>query len=156
MESFKHFRLRPGRNADGPAIVALVHGVLREYGLEPEPAGVDGDLPRVEEFYASGDFVVVEDGSGIVGTAGLLPLADGEVELRKMYLAPSARGHGLGRYLLERALRLARGRGYRRISLETQSSLVEAIGLYRSYGFKPICGGVHTCRCDLALVLELT
>ncbi|MBI2381054.1 MAG: GNAT family N-acetyltransferase [Gammaproteobacteria bacterium] len=154
-ETYRDLRIRPAEAADAPAIVALVHGVLREYGLSPDPEGVDADLPRAPEAYAEGEFVVVLLGDELVGTAGLMPVADDTLDLRKMYLKPAVRGQGLGRYLLERAIRIARQRGYRRLSLETHSNLKEAVALYRAHGFKPLCGGVHTCRCDLAFVLEL-
>lgn len=155
METYRDFLIRPAEAGDAPAIVALVHGVLREYGLVPEPDGIDADLPRVVEAYAGGEFVVVVKDGQIVGTAGLMPVDEATLDLRKMYLVPAARGLGLGRFLLERAIGLARARGCRRLSLETHSNLKEAIALYRAHGFQPLCGGVHTCRCDLAFVLEL-
>lgn len=158
MECYKHFRLRPGTAADGPAIETLVHTVLREYGLTPDAQGVDADLRDVETAYFAqgGDFVLVEDETGLVGTAGLLPMGEGVAELRKMYLAKSARGLGLGRYLLERTIALAKTRGFRRLELETASELTEAIVLYQGRGFQALCGGAHTCRCDLAFFLELS
>ena len=158
MERFKHFHLRPGTAADGPAIETLVHTVLREYGLKPDPNGVDADLRDVEGMYGAqgGDFVLVEDETGLVGSAGLLPIDGTTAELRKMYLAKSVRGQGLGRYLMERTITLAKARGFRRLELETASELTEAIALYQGRGFQPLCGGVHTCRCDLAFFLELS
>ena len=99
---------------------------------------------------------VAEDDAGrIVGSCGIYALEPGVCELRKMYVLPSARGHGLGKKFLERALARARALGYRRIELDTASCLKEAIGLYRKYGFRDIVKPGIPARCDTAMALEL-
>ena len=150
--------IRPAADTDAEGIRHLVFEVLAEYGLRAEPDGTDADLKDIEAHYLAtgGLFEVVEDGGRIVGTVGLVPAGDGVFELRKMYLAREARGRGLGKRLLERALAAARERGGRRVELETASCLVEAIGLYRRYGFQPVSGGnLASPRCDLAFALDL-
>lgn len=152
------FTIRPATAADGPAARAVVFPVLEAYGLKPEPDGTDADLFDLDGAYLAcgGAFFVVVDGAGlVVGTCGLKPIAEGTVELRKMYLSPAARGRGLGRRLLEHAIAEAKARGFRRMELETASPLVEAISLYRSGGFSPRCGAVETKRCDQAFFLDL-
>lgn len=153
-------KIRAATLADGPRIQSLVFGVLREYGLEPDPAGTDTDLLDVEGFYQAGGgmFEVVEDESGrLLGTVGLWVRGDGSCELRKMYLAAEARGQGLGKQLLERAIAHARRAGCRRVDLETAGVLKEAIALYTRYGFKPVALPAHAaCRCDAAYSLDLT
>ena len=52
-----------------------------------------------------------------------------------MWVAPAARGIGLGRRLLQELERLAREAGVEVLRLETNRSLGEAIALYRSGGF---------------------
>ena len=87
--------IRPATNADREKVRALIFAVLDEYGLDPAPKTTDKDLDDLEGFYAGGAFVVLETSEGdIIGTVGLLPLGDGVVELRKMYLKPAARGRG--------------------------------------------------------------
>jgi DNA-binding MarR family transcriptional regulator/GNAT superfamily N-acetyltransferase len=56
-------------------------------------------------------------------------------ELKRMWVAPSARGLGLGRRLLVELERLAREHGVRTLHLETNRALTEAIALYRSAGY---------------------
>ena len=56
-------------------------------------------------------------------------------ELKRMWVADSARGLGIGRRLLGELERKAAEHGARMIRLETNGSLVEAIGLYRSAGY---------------------
>lgn len=152
-------RIRPATNADIEAVTALVFGVLPEYGLSGDPLGIDADLEDIEANYSArgGCFDVVTNAEGeIEGTVGLYPLGNGVCELRKMYLVKSARGKGIGRALLEHALGRARELGFRRIELETNSRLVEAISLYRRNGFQPIENTHHAERCDKRLALDLS
>jgi putative acetyltransferase len=58
--------------------------------------------------------------------------------------------------MLEDAIDIARSLGFRRITLETNEILVEAIGLYRSYGFTASTREQFSAQCNYAMVLELT
>ncbi len=152
--------IRPATNADCVKVRALIFAVLDEYGLEPAPKTTDKDLDDLEGFYAGGIFDVIETPEGdIVGTVGLMPLRDeGEtdaVELRKMYLKPAARGKGMGKLLLNHAIAQARALGFRRIELQTNNVLEEALGLYKKYGFAPSARAEVEKRCDQALTLAL-
>jgi putative acetyltransferase len=151
-------KLRPAKNNDCEHIADLVYGVLRDYGLKPDPASTDADIQDIESSYfrRGGTFVVleVEDGS-IIGTYGLYPLEKHTCELRKMYLHKAYRGKGLGKLLLDDALTQARQLGFRRMTLETASVLKEAIALYKSYGFVEYNPEHLSSRCDQAYILEL-
>jgi len=151
--------LRRAQPGDEPAVCALVHAALAEFGLKPDPEYTDADLTDLAAHYLTrgGDFVVlVEEQGAIVGTCGLYVLeaevspTPRSVELRKMYLAPAWRGRGQGRRLLDWALQRARELGFARMTLETATVLQDAIALYERHGFTRDCGGVHSCRCDLA------
>jgi len=152
------FQLRPATNADAGAIQRVVFGVLREFGLPPDPDGVDADLADPESSYLreGGSFDVMTDSAGkVVGTIGLFPLGSGRCELRKMYLLARCRGRGLGKRLLRHALGRARELGFTRIELETSSVLATAAHLYESFGFRP-CEPRHVnARVDRAYSLDL-
>ncbi|KAF2639486.1 acyl-CoA N-acyltransferase [Massarina eburnea CBS 473.64] len=61
---------------------------------------------------------------------------DGAVcELKRLYVAPQARGLGVGKMLLEGAVERARVLGYREMVLDTLVGLEAAVGLYREAGF---------------------
>jgi ribosomal protein S18 acetylase RimI-like enzyme len=55
-----------------------------------------------------------------------------------MWVAPSARGLGVGRLLLAELESEASRHGTRTIRLETNGSLSEAISLYRSSGYREV------------------
>ena len=151
-------RVRPADNKDCECIARLVYGVLREYGLEPDPACTDADIKDIESSYFNrgGTFLVLEteDGS-IIGAYGLYPMDGQACELRKMYLDRAHRGKGLGKFLLEDALSKAKRLGFEKMILETASVLKEAIALYKSYGFKEYNPQHMSNRCDQAYILEL-
>lgn len=155
-QSWRGFTIRPATNDDCAAVRELVFGVLREHSLEPDRGATDADLYNIEKSYADGWFVVAQDEQGaIVGSTGLYRLEEATCELRKMYLAPAARGCGLGKHLLELALARAREMGFRRVVLETAGTLQDAIRLYTRYGFRPFTPEHLSARADCAYELEL-
>ena len=64
--------------------------------------------------------------------------AGAPTELKRMWVAPEARGLGLGRRLLHELERHAKTAGARIVRLETNRSLKEAIQLYRSSGYREV------------------
>ena len=148
---------RQATNQDCETIKKIVFGVLREYGLEPDCGGTDADLNDIEANYSGrgGLFEVLETPAGeIVGTVGLYPITAETVELRKMYFAREIRGLGLGKQTLQRMVERAAELGFKRIYLETNTRLKEAIGLYRKFGFTET-DEKHAARCDQGYILNL-
>ncbi len=152
------YSLRPATNEDRAAIERLVFAALAEHGLQPDPNGTDADLHDIQANYwaSGGTFDLLVDGAGqVVGSVALGRVSDTNCELRKMYLAPAARGCGWGRRLLEHALARAAGLGFRRVVLETASVLQTAIALYERRGFQRYTPDHLAARCDAAYYLDL-
>jgi ribosomal protein S18 acetylase RimI-like enzyme len=63
---------------------------------------------------------------------------DAPAEIKRMWVAPAARGLGLGRRLLTDLEAQAVARGVRILRLETNRALGEAIGLYRAAGYREV------------------
>jgi GNAT superfamily N-acetyltransferase len=84
-----------------------------------------------------GSFLVLRLGGDLVGCGGLTPLGDAAY-LKRMWIAPEARGLGLGHRLLDALESKARSLGYRAVKLETHKSLAEAQRLYRSSGYREV------------------
>lgn len=129
---------RTATNSDCERIWRLVSSVLGEYGLPADRDGKDSDLTDIEAHYLNrgGAFEILEDEEGnLLGTAGLYPIDEETVELRKMYFVPEIRGRGYGRQLLSDMVQIARELGFKRITLETIAPLKEAIHLYERFGF---------------------
>jgi ribosomal protein S18 acetylase RimI-like enzyme len=73
-----------------------------------------------------------------VGIGGLRFAGDGTAEVKRMWVSPLARGMGLGRRILTELEGRAAERGVRVLRLETNRTLTEAIGLYKSAGYREV------------------
>lgn len=103
-------------------------GTLFEPGEEPDPAIYDP--PR-------GVFLLAERGGTVMGCVGLRP-DNGAGEVKRLWIAPEARGRGLSRRLMAAVEQAARDLGYTRLRLDTSRHLTEAIALYRRDGWAEI------------------
>jgi putative acetyltransferase len=153
MQAAGNYELRKATNRDVPAIWTLISSVLRSYGIAANTQTTDQDLVDIEAAYWNkrGAFFALLNGEEIIGTVALQRETDVACELCRMYLAPQYRGQGLGRRLLNHALREARGRGFKEVHLKTASVLTEAIALYKRAGFNPIVGAKTGGNCDLVM-----
>ncbi|GAA1977484.1 GNAT family N-acetyltransferase [Isoptericola halotolerans] len=70
------------------------------------------------------------------GPASTHPAATGEV--KRVFVAPAARGHGVARSIMGDLERTARRAGFRRLVLETGTAQPEAMGLYETLGYASI------------------
>ncbi|MFP4300207.1 MAG: GNAT family N-acetyltransferase [Spirulinaceae cyanobacterium] len=153
--TYQNFTIRSWETRDREKAANLIRDVLAEYSLPWQPDTADRDVIAIEDCYLvpGGEFWVVERDNTIVGTAAYYPIERGDraVEIRKMYLSPTVRGQGLGKFLLQ-ALEIAiQQRGFREIWIETASVLKEAVQLYEKSGYLPTTG-VETARCDRVYV----
>ena len=118
---------------------------LREYftelgrrfdtGFEPAlsiPADFDDLRPP------AGAFLVATLHAEPIGCGALKFHGDDPAELKRMWVAESARGLGIGRRLLGELESHASAAGARVVRLETNRALTEAINLYRSAGFRAV------------------
>jgi GNAT superfamily N-acetyltransferase len=137
---------RGGSRSPTPPILPLVSrsrpGCLEEYvaelnrrserGFDPS-VGVTA-LPDDVRPPAGGVFVAYLHGEA-VGCGAVKHHAHAPAEIKRMWIAPSARGLGLGRRLLMKLEACALAGGARVAHIETSAALVEALTLYRSTGW---------------------
>ena len=142
---------------DEYAVFKLVEHVLTEYGLSVNPDVTDSDLLDIRKSYIAtgGTFRVIRFGGKIVGSYGVYATSAWLCELRKMYLLPEFRGQGLGKKLMDDAIKKAKALGFAEMFLETNSCLQEAVHLYRRYGFTEFEPEHLSDRCDLAMKITL-
>jgi GNAT superfamily N-acetyltransferase len=83
----------------------------------------------------SGALIVARLDGKPIGCGALKFHGDAPAELKRMWVAPRARGLGVGRRLLQELERQARDAGVTIVRLETNHALTEAIALYRRSGY---------------------
>jgi putative acetyltransferase len=163
------FAIRPIGPQDDAAMAAIIRTVMPSFGaVGPGFAINDPEVDFMSRAYdrpGAAFFVVEEAATGrLVGGGGIAPLDGGPqdrrvCELRKMYFLIEARGHGLGRQMLQRCLDFARQAGYAGCYLETLSTMEQAIRLYERSGFSRLTaslGDTGHHACDRHYYLTLT
>lgn len=86
----------------------------------------------------AGAFLVAYDGDAPIGCGAIKRIDAGVGSIKRMWVAETARGRGLGRSILRELEETARELGLRTIRLETNDSLEEAVHLYRSAGYREV------------------
>ncbi|GAA3615894.1 GNAT family N-acetyltransferase [Kineosporia mesophila] len=127
---------------DSPEAVSLIAEVQQEYVVR---YGGPDDTPVDPAEFAppTGLFTIAEAGgelAGCVGLRGNPAEGEGSVEMKRLYVRPGFRRHGLARRLLASAELRAMALGYTRLILETGTKQPEAVALYRSAGYQPHAG----------------
>ncbi|MEA2229753.1 MAG: hypothetical protein QOH46_3338 [Solirubrobacteraceae bacterium] len=128
--------IRPCRDDEGPAILAIVNAAAQAYrGVIPadrwhEPYMSAADLER--EIVAGVVFWGYEAEGALLGVMGVQPVGDVDL-IRHAYVSPGSQRRGVGGALL-RHLTSARPR---RILVGTWAAADWAVGFYRRHGFEP-------------------
>jgi DNA-binding MarR family transcriptional regulator len=106
-----------------------------EPGFDPS-AGVTAEPHELTP--PAGCFVIAYLHGEPVGCGGLKHQPGGPSDIKRMWVAPAARGLGLGRRLLTELEQRVRASGATTARLETNRVLTEAIAMYRSAGYEEV------------------
>ena len=135
------FRIEP-RAYDDAAVVPLIAAVQQEY--VDLYGGVDDDPTDPRTFTPPhGLFLLGLLDGRPVATGGFRRLDDSAAEIKRMFVAPEARGRGLGRRMLTELEAAAWRAGVRRIVLNTGYRQPVAMRLYDSTGYERVEGFGH-------------
>jgi putative acetyltransferase len=132
----------PLSSADARALIARLDAELTERYPNPDDNHFELSAEQVSE--ERGVFLIARMDAEPVGCGALRQVEPAVGEIKRMYVAPSARGAGVGRRLLAELERYARRLGLRRLVLETGERQPEALRLYERAGFSRIdCFGEY-------------
>ena len=117
------------------AMQAYFDELADRFGFDPGDALSDAVLLMNPP---NGVFLLARWRGAVVGCGGVQVIDERTAEIKRMWIAPDARGLGLGRLLLTHLEDEARGLGRHRVVLDTNGVLHEAIAMYRACGYADI------------------
>jgi carbonic anhydrase len=129
--------------AADPAALEQVRQFFRNYagwlGVDLCFQNFDQEMASLPGAYAApqGRLFFAEVGGQPAGCVGVRPVpgTEGHCELKRLYVEPDMRGHGVGHALALAAIRAAKAIGYRRMLLDTLPAMRIAVKIYRELGF---------------------
>ncbi len=128
--------------------LTYLHGTLyaKDSGWDHTfEAYVAGPLSEFAKSHSAREMIWLLDYNGtLAGSVTIVEASHDSAQLRWLLLHSDLRGKGLGRFLVDEALRFCREQNYRSVFLWTEASLVAAAGLYRSVGFRLTEEKTHT------------
>lgn len=101
---------------------------------------IDEELEDLSIKYSppNGKTLLIEKDGEVVGGGAHRRITDAVCEMKRLYIATTASGQGLGRQLTTALIDAARIEGFARMQLDTGNLLHEAIAMYESLGFRHI------------------
>lgn len=166
----ERFLIREIRSSDNEELKNVILQVSAEFNTyDPKctsGAGSGAGDPEINDLFSAYNelgayYWVVEDlvDSKILGGGGYKKLKGANMaEMQKLFLLPSARGHGIAKFLIDLILKYALMAGYRQIYLETVSQMNKAIEIYKKYDFKSLSkpiGETGHFQCGIFMIKDL-
>ena len=133
-----------GRGGDAVTLVFEYMAATQAETGRLVPAGI-GDLPAVlqrecgslqDVYRPPGVFLIADLAGQPAGSAGLAALPGGRTaEVRRLYVRPAHRGHGIARTLMSHAHHHAAQHGMTRLILDVLPARTAVISFYRRLGY---------------------
>lgn len=136
-------------NGQDPSLLSEAKILLIEYGgyMFGElnfMAGKENFFKELEHFPGdrylrpSGIFVIVKAGTELVGCVGIKKFGEYSCEMKRMYIRATFRGKGISGLMWQFVIEWCRKSTYKRILLDSNTEMKEAVALYHKCGFKEI------------------
>jgi DNA-binding MarR family transcriptional regulator len=138
MRSMIDLRVVDPAGADAQRCLRAYYAELKRRSDKPFDPAVGSTADPHEVRAPAGAFVVAYLGEEPMACGAVKHKRGGPSDIKRMWVAESARGLGLGRRLLVELEALARERGAAATRLETNASLTEAIAMYLSAGYAEV------------------
>ena len=103
--------------------------------------GFDSELAHLPGDYSPprGRLLLARVDGAPAGCVGLHAFSGDIAEIKRLYVKPEFRGHGLGRQLADKAIAEAKKIGYSRLRLDSvEDTMRTAVAMYRAMGFREI------------------
>jgi len=120
---------------------AILRELITEYavwlGADLSFQNLETELTSLPSMYGppAGRARIATLGGNVLGCVAVRSLGDDVCEMKRLWVRPHGRGRGTGSKLAGQIIADARELGYRRMRLDTLSTMTPAMTLYRSLGF---------------------
>lgn len=140
MISVAHVETDQDLEAVRDLVRAFVRWAMAEIAKENNPAVFDGlerELEGLPGRYGppGGGLVLARLDGRPAGCVAHFDRGDGVMEIKRMFVVPDARRHGIGGRMLDKLLSTARAQGHRRGLLWTHKTMLAAQAIYKRAGF---------------------
>ena len=125
-------------------LVILFREYAQQLGVDLSFQGFEEELATLPGDYAGpqGALLLAWIDGAPAGCGAVRPLPDADpvnaCEMKRLFVRSTANGRGLGRKLCEALMQTAVRDGFRTMRLDTTRDMVEAVSLYRSFGFRDV------------------
>ena len=149
MQTISRAVIRPLDQPGDLGWVVMAHGEIyaAEFGWDTDfealVARIVADYAEGHDPQREGAWIAEIDGHRIGCVFCVAAEQKGTAQLRILLVDPVARGHSLGKRLVEECVRFARSAGYRRMVLWTNDPLVAAGRIYRAIGLRLVAEEPH-------------
>jgi putative acetyltransferase len=138
MQALMQITFRQFEKGDAEAFRTLNEQWIAKYFVLEEKDRLTLNDPQKYILNPGGHIYFATLDDEIVGCCALIANGPGSYEVAKMAVDESRRNHGIGKAMLAHVVDAARALGARRLTLETNSNLMNAIHVYKSLGFRHI------------------
>ena len=145
MEVGNEFSITEIIQARSAADIEQARELFREYSAWVETdlcfQNFEKELAALPGSYAEPDgrLLLAFNDAQLAGCVSLRKIGEGICEMKRLFVRDTFRGKGIGRALIDFIILRAKEIGYERMRLDTlPPQMNDAIGLYRSFGFKEI------------------
>jgi ribosomal protein S18 acetylase RimI-like enzyme len=132
--------IRPATAVDIPDVRSMLREYVAWIGLDLAFQEIESEITNLPGEYdpPGGVLLVAEDGHQLIGMIALRQFEGSIGEMKRLFVRPHARGHGLATDLINRVLDEARHRNYAEVRLDTLPMMTAAQSLYQSLGFEDV------------------
>ncbi len=121
--------------------IQLFKEYVSQIGVDLEFQNFNEEIENIKSLYSRPKgvlFIALDDKRSPLGCVGIRKLENSICELKRMYLKEEARGLGIGKQLLKKAIEVGEELGYQKMRLDTLPIMHSAIDLYKRTGFYEI------------------
>jgi len=109
-------------------------------GVDLSFQNFDNEINDLPKMYGvpNGSLIIAMTNETTIGVAGIRKLDNDVCELKRMYVQPRYRKLGIGDAMMQLAIKYAKSQQYKKMKLDTDKSMNQAISLYLKTGFVEI------------------